>query len=744
MCYLLAVSQLDFKAFAKQWVCVAAATGLSLDTGYTFTSRTLLRDSIESVGEMSTGPMSRRTGRRLPTQSTRTVSLPDIQGLRAIAVLAVIAYHAGATTTGGFAGVDVFFVISGFVISAMLGREHARSGRIDLSAFYLRRFKRLTPALALVVASVGLLGIPMLSPFGPQQASATTGIASILVAANAAIQRSSGGYFAPPAEANALLHTWSLSVEEQFYLFFPALLAVALPSNARTKWRKLARIALGVTCALSVLLAVAPAAWTADLPGPASLLGFYSPVTRAWEFAVGAALASFARRQAVTGIHVWHTGQFLGLALLAVTFSPLLAGRPFPSAWTLIPVAGTALLLPYSSTENAPISRYLGAGWLAWIGDRSYSLYLWHWPGIVFAEAMWPDSEHWPAVVGAAISVVPALASHRWVETPIRNWDLSEFRNRKAQIATVAVAPLVACTILAVGAEQAWGSAAVEQVQRDTMTFHTGSLRGCADRFPLSDALSSRCIWHAAAPGAPVYLLGDSHADQLSEAAIDATARTNHPLHLATAAGCPFVQLAITDRRTNANNATCDGYVSDSLDFLAGASPGVVIIANSDVYWSSSLFSAGANRMSQTTGTVAKTAAFAQGLKRTVKFLTGAGHSVILVQSTPRWTVAPVWDPAKCSTLRAVARACEEQVPLQSVRRRAAAERAAVSLAAGVVGASVWDPTADLCPNQTCSTTGERFTRYLDSNHISARQSNALGIVLAGILTRLDLSNTQP
>ena len=148
----------------------------------------------------------------------------DIQGMRAVALLMILAFHARLPVPGGFAGVDVFFVISGFVITAMLMREHGRSGRIDLRRFYLRRFRRLTPALALTVSVVLVLAVLLESPFGAQQITAATAVGAMLLVANVVIAGTTGDYFSPAAESNPLLNVWSLSVEEQFYLVFPAVL----------------------------------------------------------------------------------------------------------------------------------------------------------------------------------------------------------------------------------------------------------------------------------------------------------------------------------------------------------------------------------------------------------------------------------------------------------------------------------------------------------------------------------------
>jgi peptidoglycan/LPS O-acetylase OafA/YrhL len=216
---------------------------------------------------------------------------PDIQGLRAIAVLMVVAFHAGLPVPGGFVGVDVFFVISGFVIAGSLHREWSNTGRIHFARFYMRRFKRLTPALALTVTVTMLLTAAVLSPLGAQQNAAKTAIGGMFISANVVIANTTGGYFSLAAETNPLLHVWSLSVEEQFYLGFPFLLAIGWAIARRGRRLSTAPLMLVMAVmAVSFLLSLVDES-ALEFPGSKDALGFYSPVPRAWEFAAGAALA---------------------------------------------------------------------------------------------------------------------------------------------------------------------------------------------------------------------------------------------------------------------------------------------------------------------------------------------------------------------------------------------------------------------------------------------------------------------
>lgn len=274
----------------------------------------------------------------------------DIQGLRAIAVMVVVMFHAGLGLQGGFVGVDIFFVISGFVITAMLAREWDQSGRINFGQFYLRRFRRLTPALALMIAVTTVISAVVISPLGPQQTVAETAIGAMLFVANIVIAATTGNYFGTAADVNPLLHTWSLSVEEQFYLFFPALLAVGWVMSRRRRMRFGALIVVGSVAAISFLIAFMgpldrPIAGF-SVPMSRLAFGFYSPLTRAWEFAVGALL--------VLALRIWNlhlsrrTSGILGssgMALLVLSLTVISSHSQYPGLWTLLPVCATLMLL---------------------------------------------------------------------------------------------------------------------------------------------------------------------------------------------------------------------------------------------------------------------------------------------------------------------------------------------------------------------------------------------------------------
>jgi len=212
---------------------------------------------------------------------------PDIQGLRAIAVVAVVLFHARLPVPGGFVGVDIFFVISGFVITGLLYREWKQYARIRFAQFYKRRFLRLTPALAIVIA-FAVLGSGFLMFPHEQKVAIQTGIGALALVANIVIARTTGGYFDVPAENNPLLNTWSLSVEEQFYLFFPFILFLSWYIARKFNLaRSVSLIAVGFIGLISFGVVLFSNTETGQV---ITWLNFYSPTVRVWEFAAGSIL----------------------------------------------------------------------------------------------------------------------------------------------------------------------------------------------------------------------------------------------------------------------------------------------------------------------------------------------------------------------------------------------------------------------------------------------------------------------
>jgi len=633
----------------------------------------------------------------------------------------VVAYHAGLPVPGGFVGVDVFFVISGFVITAMLMREWDSTGRLRLGRFYIRRFKRLTPALALMVAVVMVPSSLLLSPLGGQQTAAKTAIGAMLLAANVVIAATTGNYFADFAESNPLLHTWSLSVEEQFYLVFPMLLLVSLLLGGRAfRSSRTPLVMVGLVGVVSFAFAIAGSAELSIPSMPNSLVGFYSPATRAWEFAVGSLLAfrgtrlrSFSPKLAVAGA-----------AMLVASLCLITEMTPFPGLWTLLPVVGTVLLIAAGGSDGV-VDRVLSSRRMVAIGDRSYSIYLWHWPFVVFAKLLWPGV---PLVVlaAAALSVLPAYASYRWVEEPIRALPFSTGLPLARLVAVTVIPPLALAGTLGLAVSNGFWDASVQKYQAATLAAHAGDATGCTREAWRDPA---KCTWNRGATRRPIYLVGDSNADQFSEALIGAAKSASRPMVGLTEQGCPYLPASL-DLETQELTTRCGHYSRDTQAYLQTVTPGLVIIANSYIWFRDSRRDAavGIPGQAPSQDPRAKLEALSSGLSAAVRSLQGAGHTVLLVQAIPHWgdqKTAEGWN--ECSALELMTKKCSSTMSIRDATSRQGAAADVVNVVARGNGIEVLDLSSELCSSGTCSSVAPNgMIRYSDSTHITVPQSEAL------------------
>jgi len=658
----------------------------------------------------------------------------DIQGLRAVAVLVVVAYHAGLPVPGGFVGVDVFFVISGFVIAAMLHREWQATGRVRFGQFYVRRFKRLTPALALVVTITMLFAALILSPLGTQETTAQTGIGAMLLGANVVIARTTGDYFDLAADTNALLNTWSLSVEEQFYLAFPLILVIGWLLAARLGRRAAPILIVATLAAASFGLAVLDSAGF-GLIWAQSLAGFYGPFTRAWEFAVGALLALILTTRVLTSRPGLLAGA-LGAILLAASLWLISGETPFPGPWTLLPVAGAGLLLA-SGTASNTVSRVLASTPMVKVGDWSYSIYLWHWPFIVFASALWPGNP--AAKLGAAgLSLLPALASYVWLEQPIRSAPNLRGAALGRLILITLLTPILASWALIVAAQNSFWSPSIKDFATSTLKSHIGHDAGCDTRMPLGQGEPGRCTWNREETGRPIYLVGDSNADHFSEGVISAGRALHRPVIVSTTNACPFLDIYFVDgRQTRADNDKCRAFVQSTLRFLESSASGTVIISGIDRYWYDATFSAGLDRASLTTDRAGKLLVLESGLSATVEGLRSAKQDVMLIQTIPLWLGEDGFSPTTCSTIALATRTCNRSMPVDRAELRQGEVRDVLKRVSDTQGSSLMDPWTSLCPEGLCATDGDGIMRYRNGSHISVGESEALGPLFTQVIASI-------
>jgi peptidoglycan/LPS O-acetylase OafA/YrhL len=441
---------------------------------------------------------------------------PHVDGLRAVAVLLVVLYHVGVPgPKSGFVGVDVFFVISGYLITSLLFLE-AQQGRIDLTAFYARRVRRLFPAMLVVVAATLLLGAIFLLPiFSEQTSLARSAIATSVYLSNFYFWRYTGDYFSSSTVFEPLLHTWSLAVEEQFYLVWPFLIIGLLKLGTRRNLRRDLLVLLVALSAVSFGLSL----WATHAQPEAA---FYLMPFRAWQFGAGGIVAILLADRAPGRAALGWALSIAGLAAILVG-GVMLHKQSFPGWGALLPTLGAAAVI--AGGQLAPTN--FAAALLSWqpvrfIGLVSYSWYLWHWPLLAIARAASVDLHDLRRDMAiGVVSFVLAALTYYIVENPVRYRRPGPFKTSLGTLAAGAAISLVvagASVALALDAKHVAGTneryAALERARADVPVYRATC------HLPMMDEFHGLPDRKGCAFGNPEHigamLWGDSHADHMS------------------------------------------------------------------------------------------------------------------------------------------------------------------------------------------------------------------------------------
>ena len=658
----------------------------------------------------------------------------------------VVAFHVGGSPVGGtrsgsplgavlragFVGVDVFFVVSGFVITAMLLRERDRSGRTSFRDFYARRARRLLPALALMTVLVLLLCVLVLSPFGPQQFAVRTALAANAFVANAYLYLHTG-YFDATAAQNPFLHTWSLSVEEQTYLVLPLGLAAAAWVGAKFRRERTAMVvAVALVSAASLALMVAlSGGWR---PGGAEApvrLAFLGTPARLWEFGAGALLAlgwRHVERVPRPVAEVLGAGGLVALVVVALRLDP---GLPFPGPVTVVVVAATTAVLA-AGAHPTLVTRGLSVRPAVWLGDRSYAWYLWHWPLIVLAVVVWPRSWVAPAAAGV-LSLVPAWASHRWVEQPVR-FDPRVVGWRAVRLAALCIGgvAVVGAGVL-LGASRGWGL-----VEPDGWyDLPDGRNVGCHVFNRDNDVEFPGEVCTTRPPGVAAgtwLVLGDLTADSAAPAVVAAADRLGYGTVQWTRSGCPFLV------RPPVHSPGCAEWQRRAWALVDEVRPDLVVLsADSPAYTTAARAEEELARPdgSHPTSGADAVRQWADSLRATVGELRRRGVPVMFVGAPPAFEGEFPRD--RLSLLRP-----RPDLP-SPTRAQAAARRAAVWAAEQRVlvgpGVAVVDPFGPLCDqgaaSDRCPVWVDGTWRYYDDRHLTVAGSQLLVDDVADAAARL-------
>ena len=343
----------------------------------------------------------------------------DIDGLRTLAIVPVVLFHAGVSSmSGGFIGVDVFFVISGFLITGILFRELIETGRVSIARFYARRVRRLLPALLIVIAATLILSQFFLPPTGERQSLAISSIAALFFASNFYFWRTQTGYFAESAESLPLLHTWTLAVEEQFYIGWPIM--IVLVGFLAFKFGKDKARWLLITITIVGILSFVLSFWLSEARPKAA---FFLVVTRAWEFAIGAILAMSLQGKLLPKSK--NTGWLVIIGIAAIIYSVFMfdSATKWPGWAALVPTLGTAAIIAGGALSTKPslMTGFLSTRPMVYVGKLSYSWYLWHWPLLAILHGATLGEQTTLQRIGVVIlSFVLSAISYHLIETPIR------------------------------------------------------------------------------------------------------------------------------------------------------------------------------------------------------------------------------------------------------------------------------------------------------------------------------------
>jgi peptidoglycan/LPS O-acetylase OafA/YrhL len=648
---------------------------------------------------------------------------PGIEGLRAVAVMAVLLYHLDARwAPAGFIGVDIFFVISGFVVSLSVAHFSTASFASFIARFYDRRLKRIAPALLVCLAVVALLSVLFIPRAVLSQSNAKTGLAAFFGLSNIVLARIDGDYFSARTDFNPFTHTWSLGVEEQFYLIAPLLLYFWVRAAPGAPARRRASATLA-------FLGLASLAWCAWSTTRAPTQAFYGLPSRLWELACGVGLfftldlwkprlRALPRWAAEAG-----TLAFAGGVGLSLWITP---SDAFPFPGVLLPaLATTGLIACVVSRDGTLVGRALSLPAMRYLGRISYSLYLWHWP--VFVLFRWTvDLEH-PLyrLCAAALALSLAALSYRFVEAPVRAISWARLLPT-GRVALVGVASL-ALTCTASWAVFKSGDSLSLSVTRDASIWRPdGHIH-----FDEPERCALQVVWKPLAVGSittyrpkdcalqaagRLFVVGDSHAGAYSGMVLGYAARTGHETRLMTLGGCPFVGL----RRPDGEGLPeCRAFSNTVLQILMhDAKAGDVLF----------LPSLRVNRLKNQWGApeelrdvdnpAARGRAVAEGLRMLAPL--AQRHVTILFEAPKPVFLAPPFrcsdwfnrDNPICAAGPTMPRSDEEQL------RRGTLE-AMTQLVARLPGAGIWDPLPVLCPERTCDSWRDGKPLYFDGNHLS-------------------------
>jgi peptidoglycan/LPS O-acetylase OafA/YrhL len=674
---------------------------------------------------------------------------PDIQGLRAVAVVLVLLSHAGfGFASGGYVGVDVFFVLSGFLITSLLVKEVFDTGKISIAGFYARRARRILPAASLVILAT-VIGSWLWFPVTRLEAVMQDAFTVIVYVVNYRLVAEQTEYLNADQMPSPFQQFWSLAVEEQFYLVWPLLLIglLILAGRSPRKFLSAAVAASAAVFAISLVLSVL-------VTQQSQPTAYYAGHTRAWELAAGALLAlSLPTWRKTPKALAWILG-IGGLAMVLAAGFLFGESTPFPGYAAMLPVAGTMLVIVAgTSGADHPVGRLLSTGPFQFFGKISYSLYLWHWPILVLIPlAVGAESSVLLNVVLLIGAVAIAQCSYQYVEEPVRN---ARFLKTNSMwglalgvlcsvlciglIVTLTTAftktggqsegdPLEATTDAEVLETRLEDGAALTEIPADLVP----SLDEAEDDKPLiyengchieqeAVALPDGCVFGDAEADTTVVLMGDSHAAQWFPALEAIATEQGWRLLTRTKSACTAVDVRVENSAMEREYTECTDWRDAVFDELAELQPDMVVLSSTDP-----------TVITEDGESVPET--WLGGWERTVTTLSDTGATVVAIADTP-WAESSVPDclslPANQNDPRQCVIDPDEAVAKPELRADAMELQ-------GELGATVIDPMAWFCLEDACPVIVENTLVYRDRHHMTTYYAKSLATLLEEQLPDLE------
>ncbi|TFV92688.1 acyltransferase [Blastococcus sp. CT_GayMR20] len=676
----------------------------------------------------------------------------DIEGLRAVAVGLVLLDHVLGWPAGGFIGVDVFFVISGFLITGLLVRERRKTGGISFRDFYRRRARRLMPAAVATLVVTNLAMWTLFLDFRALQATKDS-IWALLFGANIRFAQVGTDYFQTTSPPSPVQHFWSLAVEEQFYLVWPLLILAVFAVAARRR-RSAVRLLGGVV----LVAAAASFAWSVYATDVSATTAYFSTFARAWELAVGAAVALAAARLHRLPHALQVVGAWVGLAGVIASAFVIDVATPFPGWAAALPVLSTALIIAFGHVRQGPGTTWaLGSGVMRYLGRISYSLYLWHWPVVVILRDLFADSPalYYPAAIGGALFL--ASVSYYVIEQPVLHsgWLLGKERDtpirgsdrvfRRARAVAFGTLLAVGVPAIALGVLFPPGQLSPQQVAAAELAVEVSPAGDSSDE-PAEDPLiteirqsigaatwptldpplerlsgarapewvddeclnvtpsrEDECRYGPADAASTAVLLGDSVAISWLPGLREAMEPKGWSIQPLTFEECPNIAAEVKHGTSSSAYPECTEHRTWALQRIAELRPDMVILSNS---YGAQLLDEDADVYST----------WGDGLEEVAGQITATGAKVVVLGMPPsgkslQECVTAISDPSDCNG-----------PPSEESRRHIRVEKAGAEAA----GATYVDPTPWFCFRNTCPAVVGSTPVFSEGVHLTPQYSRKL------------------